>query len=383
MNFMSREYVARLGLLSGRRCGHVELADGHRSSRPAELTKPVNLRMGLHRERVQFTATTLKNGYDVLLGIPWLEDHEPAIGWRDRKLYLSCGGKRVVIQGETLCTVGRNVPKPVIQMVSLHQILNDYKCKHTEGVLFLIREKQAVNVTHEQAPRSQELEELLSEYQDVLVDGLPPGLPPKRSIDHKIELLPGADMPPHRACYRMSPLELEESRNQVEDYLARGYIRPSLSPYGAPILFARKKNGKLRMCIDYRALNSLTRKNSFPLPRIDELLENLAGAYYFSKLDLASGYHQIRIAEDDIPKTAFNTRYGHYEWLVMSFGLTNAPATFQNLMNDVFRDLINAGLVVYLDDILVYSRTPQEHLIRLRSVLQKLRDNHLYAQYLS
>lgn len=123
----------------------------------------------------------------------------------------------------------------------------------------------------------------------------------------------------------MSPFELEESRVQVEDYLARGYIRPSISPYGAPILFARKKNGKLRICIDYRALNSLTRKNSFPLPRIDELLENPAGACYFSKLDLASGYHQIQIVEEDVPKTAFNTQYGHYEWLVMSFGLTNAP----------------------------------------------------------
>lgn len=129
----------------------------------------------------------------------------------------------------------------------------------------------------------------------------------------------------------------------------------------------------------YRALNSITRKNSFPLPRIDELLEHLVGARYFSKLDLASGYHQIHIAED-IPKTAFNARYRHYEWLVMSFRLTNAPATFQGLMNDVFKDMIDAGLVVHIDDVLVYSRTETEHLQRLRQTLQRLRENHLYAQ---
>lgn len=131
------------------------------------------------------------------------------------------------------------------------------------------------------------------------------------------------------------------------------------------------------MCIDYRALNAI---NSFPLPRIDELLEHLAGARFFTKLDLAAGYHQIRVVKQDVPKTAFNTRWGHYEWLVMSFGLTNAPATFQSLMNQVFGDLINRGLVVYLDDILIFSKTREEHLALLRRTLQRLRDQQLYVQ---
>lgn len=167
-----------------------------------------------------------------------------------------------------------------------------------------------------------------------MAEELPAGLPPKREVDHRIELTEGSHDPPHRPCYRMSPLELQESRRQVEDYLLKGYIQPSVSPYGAPILFARKKNGKLRMCIDYQALNGITKRNSFPIPRSNELLDSLQGTGYFSKLDLASGYHQIRIAKQDVPKIVFNTRYGHYEWLVMSFGLTNAPATFQGLISE-------------------------------------------------
>lgn len=163
----------------------------------------------------------------------------------------------------------------------------------------------------------------------------------------------------------MSPLEVQEARKQVEEYVQKGYIHPSDSPNGAAILFACKKNGKLRMCIDYQALNNINRRNSYPLPRIDKLLESLQGASYFSKLDLASGYHQIQIAEVDISKTVFNTRYGHYKWVVMSFGLTNAPATFQNLMNDVFGDLIGRGIVIYLDDILIYSQMREEHLEKL------------------
>lgn len=153
----------------------------------------------------------------------------------------------------------------------------------------------------------------------------------------------------------MSPAELQEARTQIQDLLDRGYIRPSRSPYGAPILFARKKDGRLRMCIDldYRGLNNLTKCNSFPIPRIDELLEGLTGAKFFSKLDLTAGYHQIRVREEDIEKTAFNSRYGHFAWLMMSFGMTNAPATFQGLMNDVFSDLIGKGVLVYLNNVLV------------------------------
>ncbi|MGB8167070.1 MAG: reverse transcriptase domain-containing protein, partial [Chthoniobacteraceae bacterium] len=158
-----------------------------------------------------------------------------------------------------------------------------------------------------------------------------------------------------------------------------GFIQPSKSPFGAPIIFVPKKNGKLRLCVDYRALNKITVKNRYPLPRIDELMDRLQGASVFSKLDLQSGYWQIRIKEEDIPKTAFRTRYGHYEWRVLPFGLTNAPATFQALMNRVLHPFLDQFVVVYLDDILVFSRTPEEHLNHLEQVLTALEKHELYV----
>ena len=135
----------------------------------------------------------------------------------------------------------------------------------------------------------------------------------------------------------MAPAELKELKEQLKDLLDKGFIRPSVSPWGAPVLFVRKKDGSLRMCIDYRQLNKVTIKNKYPLPRIDDLFDQLQGATCFSKIDLRCGYHQLRVRECDIPKTTFRTRYGHYEFLVMSFGLTNAPAAFMDLMNRVFK----------------------------------------------
>ena len=158
------------------------------------------------------------------------------------------------------------------------------------------------------------------------------------------------------------------------------FIRPSVSPWGAPVLFVKKKDGSLRLCVDYRLLNKATVKNKYPLPRIDDLLDQLRGASVFSKIDLRSGYHQLRIKEEDIPKTAFRTRYGHYEFLVMSFGLTNAPAAFMRLMNEVFRDYLDKFVIVFIDDILVYSQSYEEHVQHLWLVLQILRDKKLYGK---
>ena len=184
----------------------------------------------------------------------------------------------------------------------------------------------------------------------------------------------------YQGIYRMSPLELEELRKQLDDLLEKGFIKPSKSPFGAPILFVHKKDGGLRMCVDYRALNKITVKNRYPIPRIDDLLDQLNGAKVFSKLDLASGYWQVRIAEGDTHKTAFRSRYGHFEFLVLPFGLTNAPSTFMTLMNQVLRPFLDKFVVVYLDDILIYSKSPEEHAQHVEAVLSALEQHHLYAK---
>ncbi|GBG88538.1 hypothetical protein CBR_g48007 [Chara braunii] len=182
-------------------------------------------------------------------------------------------------------------------------------------------------------------------------------------------------MVPKGRIYRMSHAELDELRRQLKELTEKGWIRPSTSPYGAPVLFVPKKGGTLRMCIDYRGLNVITVKNAEPLPRIDDLLDRVQGCRYFTKIDLKSGYHQIAIRPEDRHKTAFQTRYGLYEFVVMPFGLCNAPGTFQHAMNRIFHDYLDKFIVVYLDDILIFSRTIEEHTEHLKTVLGLLRQH--------
>ena len=183
-----------------------------------------------------------------------------------------------------------------------------------------------------------------------------------------------------RAPYRMAPTELKELKSQLRELLDKGFIRPSVSPWGASVLFMKKKYGSLWMCIDYQQINKVTVKNKYPLPRIEDLFDQLKGAGVFSKIDLRSEYYQLRVKEGDVPKTAFRTRYGHYEFLVMPFGLTNAPAAFKDLINRVFRPYVDQFVVVFIDDILVYSKDAQEHEQHLRIVLEMLREKKLYAK---
>jgi hypothetical protein len=220
---------------------------------------------------------------------------------------------------------------------------------------------------------------VLEEFPDVMPEDLPEDLPPRRRVDHAIEVMSGV-APPAKAPYRMSHEELKELKVQLEELFAKGYIKPSKSPYGAPVLFVHKKDGTLRMCVDYRAFNKATVKNWYPLPCIDDLFDRLSGAKIFSRIDLRSGYYQIRIAEGDEEKTACHTRYGSYKFSVMPFGLTNAPATFCTLMNDIFRKWLDDFVVVYIDDILIYNSSLEEHEEHLRQVFQRLRENKLYAK---
>jgi len=212
--------------------------------------------------------------------------------------------------------------------------------------------------------RQRKVEQLVTKYADVFAE--PTGLPPLRNHQHPIPVDENA-VPPYRSPYRLSVAEQAELRTQLTALLEAGRIRPSKSPYAAPVLFVHKKDGSMRMCIDYRALNRITKKDRFPLPLIDDILTSLHGATVFSKIDLKSSYYQIRIKEEDIHKTAFRTHSGHFEFLVMPFGLCNAPATFQREMNTLFGHL--PFVKVYLDDILVASKTAEEHQRHLDEVL--------------
>ncbi|KAM2668750.1 hypothetical protein EV2_020312 [Malus domestica] len=172
---------------------------------------------------------------------------------------------------------------------------------------------------------------------------------------------------------REAEFTIDLLKTQLQELVDKGFIQPSTSPWGAPVLFVRKKNGTLRLCIDYRQLNRVTIKNRYPLPRINDLFDQLKGACVFSKIDMRSGYYQLKIRSDDVPKTAFRTRYGHYKFLVMPFGLTNAPTTFMNLMNQVFHPYLDRFVIVFIDDILVYSKNKTDHARHLRFVLKTLR----------
>jgi hypothetical protein len=220
---------------------------------------------------------------------------------------------------------------------------------------------------------------VVRDFSGVFLEQLP-GMPPDREVEFVIDLLPGT-APISKWPYQMSVEELKELKKQLTELQEAEYIRLSSSPWGASVLFVQKKDGSQRMCVDYRYLNDVTVKNKYLLPRIEDLFDQMRGARVLSKIDLRSGYHQMKIRPSDIPKTAFSTRYGLYEFTIMSFGLTNAPTYFMNLMNKVFMEYLDRFIMVFIDDILIYSKSDSEHEEHLRLVLQKLRDNQLYAKY--
>ena len=219
----------------------------------------------------------------------------------------------------------------------------------------------------------------MKEFADVVTNDTPKSLPPIRQHEHRIALINPKNVI-SRKQYPLSYAERVEMTRQVEELLKLGFVRTSSSPYNSPILFVKKKDGSMRMCIDFRLLNNNTVKDKFPIPNIERLTAHLGKAKVYSKLDLMSGYYQVRVEEDAISKTAFSTDYGHYEWVVMPFGLTNAPSTFQRLMNETLRPFLGKFVQVYLDDIFIYSPNAQAHYHHVQLVLQALRKNKLIAK---
>ncbi|KAJ9546613.1 hypothetical protein OSB04_019156 [Centaurea solstitialis] len=306
------------------------------------------------------------NGVDVVVGIDWMFPNRATtdVAGQCVRIHNPSGGE-LVVYGK-----GRRISTSFCSIAKARRYIQ----RGCTGFLVYAMADQA-----KEGKLSVAEVPVVSEFPDVFPEDLP-GLPPDRQIEFGIDLVPGA-APIARAPYRLAPPELQELSEQLQELSGKGFIRPSSSPWGAPILFVKKKDGSHRMCIDYRGLNKVTIKNRYPLPRIDDLFDQLQGASWFSKIDLRSGYHQLKVKEADVHKTAFRTRYGHFEFLVMPFGLTNAPAAFMDLMNRVCRPMLDRSVIVFIDDILIYSKTKEEHVVHLREVLEVLRRERLYAKF--
>ncbi|CAI7906079.1 unnamed protein product [Closterium sp. NIES-54] len=328
----------------------MRMADGVVRSCGPELY-PVSCNIGECHGKISFQQIWL-DSHDIILGTNWLAAVNPQVDWRTREVKVLFGGRSVCLP------VVQQQEEMTLQLISAKQF---GKAIQGEEAVFLglITEVQptspeaaipTVSASHEDKELTWGVEKLLEKISGVFPEDLPAGLPPKQAAYHRIELIPGST-PPVRPTYKMSAMELKELKKQLEDLLAKEFIQPSSSPYASPVLFVWKKDGSLRMCVDYRGLNKITVKNRYPLPQIDELFEQVGEARYFSKLDLRSGYHQVRI-----------------------------QTTFQGMMQSIFSDFIDKFLVIFIDDLLVYSRTREEHLKHLELVLARLSEHRLYAK---
>nr|AAX96624.1 retrotransposon protein, putative, Ty3-gypsy sub-class [Oryza sativa Japonica Group]ABA92970.1 retrotransposon protein, putative, Ty3-gypsy subclass [Oryza sativa Japonica Group] len=340
-SFISQAFVKRNGWKTQNLHVPMIVHSPGRNIRATQICPEVNLRI----EEVDFLAKPIvldSQSLDIILGMDWLAKHKGQIDCAERSITLQGpGGKQVRFTSNTP-TTSRSI-LTCLQVTSLESV------------------------------------PIVCEYPDVFPEELT-SMPPDQEIEFAIELAPST-APIAKRPYRMAANELAEVKRQIEELESKGYVRPSSSPWGAPLLLVKKKDGSERMVIDYRALNEVTIKNKYPLPRIDDLFDQLKGARVFSKVDLRSGYHQLKIRSEDIPKTAFSTRYGLYEFTVMSFGLTNALAFFMNLMNKIFMEYLDQFVVVFIDDILIYSKNEEEHAEHLRLIMGKLRDHQLFAKF--
>ncbi|GKB98488.1 putative reverse transcriptase domain-containing protein, partial [Tanacetum coccineum] len=291
------------------------------------------------------------SSFDIIIDMDWLAKYHALIVCDEKIVRIPYGDEVLIIRGDD-CD-GRSRSK-----------LNIISCTKTQKYMqkgCQVYLAQVTSKKNEDKSEEKRLEDvpIVLEFLEVLPEDLP-GLPPARQVEFQINLVLGAASVA-RAPYQLAPAELQDLSTQLQEISDRGFIRPNSSPRGAPVLFVKKKDGSFRMCIDYRELNRLTVKNRYPLLRIDDLFDQLQGSRVYSKIDLRSGYHQLRVREEDIPKTAFRTRYAHYEFQVMLFGLTNVPTIFMDLMNRVCKPYLDIFVIVFIDDILIYSKRRKEH----------------------
>jgi len=285
------------------------------------------------------------------------------VHWGLKQLSFQHRGRQVFLQGLTSNTT------------SCHSIsVSELAALDSSNAICHVVQLSEVKEPEPQEQCPPEIQKLLSKFDLLFAE--PQGLPPTRAFDHRITLLPGS-RPVNLRPYRYNPEQKDDIEKQVAEMLRQGIIQFSTSPFSSPVLLVQKKDGTWRFCIDFCYLNALTLKNRYPLPVIDELLDELAGAVWFTSLDLRAGYHQIRMAEGEEFKTAFQTHQGHYEFRVMPYGLTGASATFQNAMNTIFAPLLRRCVLVFIEDILIYSRSLEEHQEHLRAVFKLLADHHL------
>jgi hypothetical protein len=374
-NFIDTDFVERSAQCRSPtpRASTVHMADGR--DYPVEFViKDAVIQVNEYVDRITLDEIPLSS-YDVILGEPWLSDKNCVINWRQRQIVITHEGGVLHLNAElpppsqTSPTSAVLGGKSFARNISAADELYIAVVQRVEG--------DGLPLVPPLPPSySPEAEWIGQQYDDVFIE--PSTLPPHRDVDMKIDLQPGA-APPFQAPRPMSAPMLDELRKQLTKLQSAGFIVPSNAPYGAPVLFVKKKDGSLRMCVDYRALNKITIRNKYPLPRIEELLDRLRHATVFSKIDLRSGYHQLRITPSDTDKTTFVTRYGSYKFLVMPFGLTNAPSVFTQLMNNLLTDYIDQFVIVFIDDILIYSNNRENHDQHVRLVLDKLREAKLYA----
>ena len=366
-NFVSEDEAKRLELQASKEGAWLKAVNS--AAKPSHgVARKVTMHIGSWEGRVDFTVAPMDD-FKMVLGMDFLQ--------KVKAVPLPFLPSMAILEEEKLCMVVPTVTEstPKTSMLSAMQVKKRLKRKEVTYLATLKEERDDGS----REPMPKEIKGVLDEFKDVMPPELPKRIPPRREEDHKIELEPGAK-PPAMGPYRMALPKLEELRRQLKELLDAGFIQPSKAPYGASVLFQKKHDGSLQMCIDYRALNKVTVKKKYPIPLIADLFDQLGRARYFTKLDLRSRYYQVRIAEGDELKTTCVTRYSSCKFLVMPFGLTNAPTKFYTLMNKIFLPYLDKFVVVYLDDIVIYSSILKEHVEHLRKVFKILRQNDLYLK---